>query len=164
MTERSKATLIHYRIHRLVAPFAIEGGSAADTGARARARPGDIHTPDANLESSSGSVEHGATVQPVLLHALDTIDAERARLRAFAEGVRHDGYTRVVPMGNGGIQPRPGSDPAGRWHRTRIPAVRAFVAVTFCGERGARRRGRPRTGLGRAGALSRRAPSGRHRR
>src|SRR6185295_5565272 len=36
------------------------------------------------------------------LRALDMIDAEGARLQAFADRVRRDGYTRVVLMGMGG--------------------------------------------------------------
>jgi hypothetical protein len=62
-----------------VTSFAIEGGSAADTGARACARLDDIHALNAIWKARLDLWSTYSAMQR---------DAERARLRAFAEGVR----------------------------------------------------------------------------
>src|SRR5262245_8734826 len=88
--------------------FAIEGGSAADAGARACARLDDIHALDAiwkarlDLWSTEPAAQQVVGNRLGWLRALDTVDGARARLHAFADRVRHEGYTRVVLMGMGG--------------------------------------------------------------
>ncbi len=105
---RRKVARIHYGIHRLVTSFAIDGEPAADAAARACARLDDMHALDAlwnarlDLWSADPAVQRVVGNRLGWLRALDTIDAERARLHAFADRVRHDGYTRVVLMGMGG--------------------------------------------------------------
>src|SRR5688572_14104796 len=99
---------IHYGIPRSVTSFAIDDPSTTDACARACARLDDMHALDAlwqarlDLWSADPAAQRVVANRLGWLRVLDAVDAERSRLRAFADRVRSDGYTRVVLMGMGG--------------------------------------------------------------
>jgi glucose-6-phosphate isomerase len=91
-----------------VTSFAIDHGSLADACAAACARLDDLHALDGLWQARLDVWSTDPAVQRIVgnrlgwLHALDAVEAERSHLADFVDGVRRDGYARVVLMGMGG--------------------------------------------------------------
>jgi glucose-6-phosphate isomerase/transaldolase/glucose-6-phosphate isomerase len=91
-----------------VTSFAIHHGSLSDAYVRACARLDELHALDGLWQARLDVWSADPAVQKIVanrlgwLHALEAVDAERSHLAKFVDGVRRDGYARVVLMGMGG--------------------------------------------------------------